>query len=105
MRIGIVIGRIGGIDGVALETEKWVAVLQRFGHEVYILTGELEADLSCVTLLPELGFSHPATVREQDDAFFVQDADEAELMTRLGATPTTSSSRFSDGSTQSESTC
>ncbi len=83
MKIGIVIGRIGGIDGVALETEKWTTVLRRFGHEVHILAGELEADLSGVTLLPELGFSHPATIREQDDAFFVQRADEGELMTRL----------------------
>ena len=83
MRIGIVIGRIGGIDGVALETEKWVAVLRQFGHEVHILTGELEAELSDAAVLPELAFSHPATIREQDDAFFVQDADERELMARL----------------------
>ena len=83
MRIGIVIGRIGGIDGVALETEKWVAVLRRLGHEVHILTGELESEAPGVTVLPELGFSHAATVREQTDAFFVQDADETELMARL----------------------
>jgi glycosyltransferase involved in cell wall biosynthesis len=83
MKIGIVIGRIGGIDGVALETEKWVAVLRQFGHEVHILTGELEAGLPGATVLSELAFSHPATIREQNDAFFVQDADERELMARL----------------------
>ena len=83
MKIGIVIGRIGGIDGVALETEKWAAVLRRLGHDVHVLTGELETELPGVTVLPELGFGHPATVKEQDDAFFVQDADEAELMSRL----------------------
>ncbi len=83
MRIGIVIGRIGGVDGVALETEKWVAVLRRLGHEVLILTGEVDSERPGVTVLPELGFSHPATIREQDDAFFVQDADEGELMSRL----------------------
>jgi glycosyltransferase involved in cell wall biosynthesis len=83
MKVGIVIGRIGGVDGVALETEKWVAVLRQFGHEVHILTGELEAELSGATVLPELAFSHPATIREQDDAFFVQHADETELMARL----------------------
>ena len=42
MRVGIVIGRIGGVDGVALETEKWAAVLRRLGHEVHVLTGELD---------------------------------------------------------------
>lgn len=83
MRIGIVIGRIGGVDGVALETEKWAAVLRRLGHEVHILTGELEAAVAGSTVLPELAFSHPATLREQDDAFFVQNADESELVERL----------------------
>lgn len=83
MKVGIVIGRIGGIDGVALETEKWTTVLRRLGHEVHILTGELESDVPDVTILPELGFSHPATIAEQDDAFFVQAADERELLDRL----------------------
>jgi len=83
MRIGIVIGRIGGVDGVALETEKWAAVLRRLGHEVHILTGELEAAVAGATVLSELAFSHPATLQEQDDAFFVQGADEAELLERL----------------------
>ena len=83
MRIGIVIGRIGGVDGVALEAEKWADVLRRLGHEVHILTGELEAAVAGATVLPELAFSHPATVQEQDDAFFVQNADEAELIERL----------------------
>ncbi len=85
MQIGIVIGRIGGVDGVALETEKWTTVLRRLGHDVHILTGELEADVAGCTVLPELAFSHPATIREQDDAFFVQQADESELMARLRA--------------------
>jgi len=42
MRIGVIIGRIGGVDGVALETEKWIEVLERIGHEVFILSGEFE---------------------------------------------------------------
>jgi len=83
MNVGIVIGRIGGVDGVALETEKWAEVLRRLGHDVYVLTGELEADVPGCTVLQELAFSHPAILREQDDAFLVQDADEAELVARL----------------------
>ena len=83
MRIGIVIGRIGGVDGVALETEKWITVLRRLGHEVRVLTGELEAARDDATVLPELAFSHPSTIREQEDAFFEQAADETELMSRL----------------------
>ncbi len=71
MKIGIVIGRIGGIDGVALETEKWIAVLEgRMGHEVRVLTGALEGDIHNATVLPELAFDHPFTVHEQEVAFF-----------------------------------
>ncbi len=82
MNVGIVIGRFGGVDGVALETEKWIEVLRRLGHVVHVLAGELEAALPA-SVLPEIAFSHPATIREQADAFFVQDADEAELVARL----------------------
>jgi mannosylglucosylglycerate synthase len=42
MRIGVIIGRIGGVDGVALETEKWIEVLEKIGHEVFIISGEFE---------------------------------------------------------------
>ena len=83
MRIGIAIGRIGGIDGVALETEKWIAVLERMGHEVHVLTGELEAPIRNASVLPEMAFSHPECIRDQDDAFFFQEVDEAELAERL----------------------
>ena len=42
MNIGIIIGRIGGVDGVALETEKWIDVLKAMGHQVstlFVLSG------------------------------------------------------------------
>ena len=83
MNIGIVIGRMGGIDGVALETEKWITVLQRMGHQVRLLTGELEAEVQDADLLPELAFSHPATVAEQAYAFFGEPIAEAEFMADL----------------------
>ncbi len=83
MRIGIVIGRIGGVDGVALETEKWITVLQRLGHEIEIITGELEADMDNVTMLPELAFCHPQCERGQQDAFFAQELTEDDLLEGL----------------------
>ncbi len=83
MRIGIAIGRIGGIDGVALETEKWIAVLERMGHEVFVLTGELEAPIRNASIVPEMAFSHPDCIRDQDDAFFIQEVEESELAERL----------------------
>lgn len=76
MRIGVIIGRIGGIDGVALETEKWITVLERLGHEVHILTGLLEREMPRVTLVPSMSFHHPRTVTEQNNAFFIQEVEE-----------------------------
>lgn len=83
MNIGIVIGRIGGTDGVALETEKWIAVLRRMGHNPRVLTGELAAPLPDVTILEELAFSHEDCVQGQEDAFFHPIVDEKELLERL----------------------
>ena len=59
MKIGIVIGRIGGVDGVALETEKWIHVLERMGHRVFILSGRFTGNPvppERQTLLPILSF-------------------------------------------------
>jgi glycosyltransferase involved in cell wall biosynthesis len=76
MRIGIIIGRIGGVDGVALETEKWIAVLKRLGHEVFIISGEFEywkMDQQHHVHYPLLSFFAPATKWEQRHAFFQPD--------------------------------
>lgn len=86
MHIGIVIGRIGGVDGVALETEKWITVLERMGHRVSLLTGQVEGDLAGavqVSLLEQLAFDHPLAVEGQRMAFFGQPVQEQELIARL----------------------
>jgi glycosyltransferase involved in cell wall biosynthesis len=83
MKIGIVIGRIGGVDGVALETEKWMDVLERMGHECHILTGELEAEFENTTIVPELAFNHVDCEKDQDYAFYKQDVSEEFLDERL----------------------
>ncbi|MDC0357359.1 glycosyltransferase family 4 protein [Oligoflexia bacterium] len=73
MHIGIIIGRIGGVDGVALETEKWIEVLERLGHEVYLLSGVFEKkilDQEKQTVLPILSFFSPECHWEQRKAFF-----------------------------------
>ena len=40
MNIGIIIGRIGDVDGVSLETQKWIDVLKGMGHETFIISGQ-----------------------------------------------------------------
>ncbi|MCB9708371.1 MAG: glycosyltransferase family 4 protein [Myxococcales bacterium] len=83
MRIGFIIGRIGGVDGVALETEKWIHVLRRMGHHIAIITGELQGDVENVTVVPALSFGSPTAVSIQKKAFFGAPATEAELLSEL----------------------
>jgi glycosyltransferase involved in cell wall biosynthesis len=86
MRIGIIIGRIGGVDGVALETEKWIEVLKRMGHEIFILSGQYEErpmNSTCETLVPEMSFFSPESFWSQKKAFFHPETDPAELIEHI----------------------
>lgn len=78
MRIGIIIGRIGGVDGVALETEKWIDILKKLGNEVFIMSGEFESwkmDYDHDYLFPALSFFSAEAEWEQRKAFFEPDED------------------------------
>ncbi|MHC5064067.1 MAG: glycosyltransferase family 4 protein [Planctomycetota bacterium] len=86
MNIGIIIGRIGDVDGVALETEKWIQVLQRMGHEIYILSGVFKGQVVAPerqTHLPILSFFSPECEWEQNRAFFYPPDDPDELLTTI----------------------
>ncbi|MFC2111840.1 glycosyltransferase [Bacteroidota bacterium] len=86
MRIGIIIGRIGGVDGVALETEKWIEVMQRMGHEIYILSGQYEErpmDSRYETLVPEMSFFSPESFWSQKKAFFYPETNPSELIDHI----------------------
>lgn len=84
LNIGIIIGRIGGIDGVALETEKWIKILKKLGHQVHVLCGIVESvSIENITIIPELDFHHPLSIREQEQAFFRQHVNEDRLISRL----------------------
>jgi glycosyltransferase involved in cell wall biosynthesis len=83
MRIGIIIGRIGGVDGVALETEKWIDILKKLGHEVFIMSGEFESwnmDYEHDYLYPVLSFFSVEAEWEQRKAFFEPDKEPDELL-------------------------
>jgi glycosyltransferase involved in cell wall biosynthesis len=86
MRIGIVIGRLGGVDGVALETEKWIEVLKRMGHKVFILSGQYEErkmNHEFETLIPEMSFFSPESYWGQKKAFFHPDCNVDELLEHI----------------------
>lgn len=86
MNIGIIIGRIGGVDGVALETEKWIEVLKSMGHAVFILSGQFQErpmDPETETLVSEMSFFSPESFWSQKKAFFYPETDPQELIEHL----------------------
>jgi len=86
MRIGVIIGRIGGIDGVALEAEKWIEVLKRMGHEIYIISGQFQErkmNVNTETLVPEMSFFSPESYWTQKKAFFFPDTNTEELIEHI----------------------
>ncbi len=86
MRIGIIIGRIGGVDGVALETEKWIEVLKRMGHKVFIISGQYQGrkmDHDTETLVPEMSFHSPESFWSQKKAFFFPETNPDELIEHI----------------------
>ncbi|MCK4662402.1 MAG: glycosyltransferase family 4 protein [Bacteroidales bacterium] len=86
MNIGLIIGRIGGIDGVALETEKWIHVFKQLGHEVFILSGQFEEkkiDPTYETLMAEMSFFSPESYWEQKKAFFFPETNPEELISHI----------------------
>ena len=86
MNIGIIIGRIGDVDGVALETEKWIKVLHQMGHEIFILSGRFKKSIvgeSKETLIPVMSFFSPECEWEQNNAFLLLPNDPSELLNHL----------------------
>ncbi len=86
MNIGIIIGRIGGVDGVALEAEKWIEVLRTMGHRVFTLSGQFQErpmDPDTETLVPEMSFFSPESFWSQKKAFFYPETNQEELVEHL----------------------
>jgi len=86
MNIGIIIGRIGGVDGVALETEKWIDVLKEMGHSVFTISGQYQErpmDPATETLVPEMSFFSPESFWSQKKAFFYPETNPEELIEHL----------------------
>ncbi|RMG83097.1 MAG: glycosyltransferase [Chloroflexi bacterium] len=69
MRIGFIATRLAGVDGVSLETEKLVHVLERRGHECFYIAGELQDGGTQGVLVPEMHFKHPTAQAHHDAAF------------------------------------
>jgi len=42
-KIGIIAARLGGIDGVSLEVDKWLIALKKMGWEIHLCAGEIKS--------------------------------------------------------------
>ncbi len=97
MNIGIIIGRIGDVDGVALETEKWVKILQKMGHKIFILSGDFKRSIvgkKQESLWRALSFFSPESEWEQNRAFFFPEFHQKELLDHLEDTSNEIASRI-----------
>ncbi|MBC34788.1 MAG: hypothetical protein CL663_01905 [Bacteroidetes bacterium] len=86
MNIGIIIGRIGGVDGVALETLKWIDELEKMGHKTFIISGDFENWQMVDPIhykFPVLSFFSPEADWEQRKAFFEPDDNVDQLMSHI----------------------
>lgn len=68
-RVGVISTRLAGTDGVSLETEKWIQVMEEVGIESFYFAGELDRPADRSYLVPEAHFSHQA-IKELNDLFF-----------------------------------
>lgn len=68
-RIGFLLTRLSGTDGVSLETKKWVKILEELGHETFFVAGELDTPPDRSMEVEEFHFKHPDAVEIYDECF------------------------------------
>jgi len=108
MRIGIIIGRIGGIDSVAMETLKWIEVLEKIGHEVYIISGKYESKKLKKPnhhLFPILSFFSSEAEWEQRKAFFKPDDSPTVLLEDIESSAIIISKKLEDWVRENKIAC
>ncbi len=69
LSFGFVSTRFAGTDGVSLETQKWVDVLESKGCNVFYMAGELDTDPEISHLVPKAFFQHPDILEVQQLLF------------------------------------
>mgnify|MGYP000265121490 CR=1 FL=1 len=79
---GFISTRLAGLDGVSLETAKWVDVLAAKDCPVYFMAGELDTPPEISHLVPEAHFKHPEIEKIQH-ALFVEKKRDLELSNKI----------------------
>jgi len=73
--VGVISTRLAGTDGVSLESEKWVNVLEKEGAQCFYFAGELERPPERSYLAEEAHFRHPAITALHEKFFGVTERD------------------------------
>jgi glycosyltransferase involved in cell wall biosynthesis len=68
-QVGFVSTRFQGIDGVSLETKKWVQAFERLGFEAYFFSGLSDWYPERSMVIPEAFFNHPEILEIQEECF------------------------------------
>ena len=79
---GFISTRLAGLDGVSLETQKWVDVLTAQKCSVYYMAGELDTDPAVSHLVQLAHFQHPQ-IMEIQEALFVHKRRTTDLSRRI----------------------
>ena len=63
-RIAFIAGKLGDVDGVSLEVEKWIDILSAKGHEIFAISGKFSNNLKCIPderrlLIEDISFDSP----------------------------------------------
>ncbi|MFB6356758.1 MAG: glycosyltransferase [bacterium] len=69
LKIGFVLTRIAGTDGVSLETLKWDEVLRNEGHKTCFVAGQAETPSEKTMEIEEFHFKHPEALEIYREAF------------------------------------
>ncbi|MCK5072954.1 MAG: glycosyltransferase family 4 protein [Bacteriovoracaceae bacterium] len=67
--VGFISTRFQGTDGVSLETEKWVHVLERMGYSCFFFAGQSDWAEDKTMVQPEAFFEHPDIKNIQELSF------------------------------------
>jgi glycosyltransferase involved in cell wall biosynthesis len=79
---GFISTRFAGLDGVSLETKKWVEVLTEKGCPVYFMAGELDTPSEISHLVPDAHFKH-AQIEKIQHALFVEKKRDPKLSSEI----------------------
>ena len=79
---GFISTRFAGLDGVSLETKKWVDVFTSKGSPVYYMAGELDTDPTISYLAPKAYFLHK-DIKEVQDSIFVEKRRTPEISRKI----------------------